>query len=79
MGGFNDNFNDLLIKRFGFSYTEAGQLIMIPFGGMAIYSVIIGKLLSDYPAYRRITTLVTFSWNFIAMLALYYLPNSHSP
>ena len=42
---FIDNINDLLVKRFGFTYLEAGRLGMIPFSALAVLSIVAGKLL----------------------------------
>ena len=56
-GSFIDNSNDLLVKRFGFAYLEAGRLGMIPFSALTVLSIVAGKFLSDYPKYRRIAYL----------------------
>lgn len=79
MCAFNDNLNDMLNKRFGFSYTDAGKLLMIPFGAMTIYSMIIGKVLAILPHIRRKILVLTFAFNFFMIIILYYLPNSTQP
>ena len=46
---------------------------------MAVYSLIMGNILQSRPALRRTLILATFTFNFLAINALYYLPNSTSP
>ena len=79
MSAFIDNLNDLFLKRFGFKYTQVGILMMIPYGFMTIYSIVIGKFLADNPQLRRKLLVIAYSLNFILFIFLYYLPNTKEP
>ena len=79
MGPFNDNLNELLIRRFGVPYTTAGQLLLIPMSGLTILTFIFGNILKNNPRVRRLSIAVASVLYLTTMAALYYLPNSAEP
>ena len=76
LGPFNDNLNDLLVKRFSIPYADAGRLLLIPSGGLSICSVIIGKVFTHYPRLRRRSFIFSTGLFFVTMILLYFLPNT---
>lgn len=79
MGPFNDNLNELLVTRFGVSYTTSGQLILIQWAGLAVFVLIYGRFLRAKPHLRRLSILIAFSFYFAAQMGLYFLPNAEHP
>lgn len=70
-----DNLNDLLVKRFQFSYVTAGYFLFIPYGVAAIFSFLIGNVLVKKPILKRKIILggsIMFS---LGILCTYLLPN----
>ena len=74
-----DNLNDLIVKRFSISYSNAGRLLLIPFGGLSILSIIVGKTFIHYPHLRRGSFLLSTCLFFVMMVCLYFLPNTSDP
>lgn len=76
---FIDNLNDLLVKRFGFSYVVSGRLCMIPYVSLTFLAIVAGKLIADNPQYRRLSYVASSVEFFFIMICLYFLPNSTQP
>ena len=55
LGPFNDNLNDLLVNRFNIPYKDAGGLLLIPFGGLSIFSILVGLYLSKKPTHTIVS------------------------
>ena len=53
--------------------------MMIPYGVMSIYGIIIGKILADNPTFRRKLLVLAYSLNFVLFIFFYYLPNTNEP
>ena len=79
LGPFNDNLNDLLVNRFNIPYKDAGGLLLIPFGGLSIFSILVGLYLSKKPTHRRSSFLLSTTLYFVFMGCLYLLPNTTNP
>lgn len=76
---FLDNFNELLVKRFGISYTDAGKLILVPWTFYMICAIPMGKILSVRPKWRRSVFVLGVSVYSILMLGLYLIENTGQP
>jgi hypothetical protein len=74
LGGFMDNLNDLLVKRFNIAYTDAGALLIIPYSGLTIFSIIFSVLISKKPSFRRITYVISTLLYALGQIFLYLLP-----
>lgn len=74
LGGFMDNLNDLLVKRFNIPYTDAGALLIIPYSGLTIFSIIFSVLITKKPHIRRNTFLISNLLYAIGQVFLYLLP-----
>lgn len=79
LGSFNDNLNELIVSRFNFKYADTGKILLIPFMGMAIFTIIIGYLLRQKPHLRRIIIAFGTMLYFAAHVGLYLLPNTKNP
>ena len=69
-----DNLNDLLVKRFNIPYPDAGALLIIPYSGLTIFSIIFSVLISKKPHTRRNTFLMSNLLYALAQVLLYLLP-----
>ena len=79
MGPFNDNLNELLVRRFGISYTTSGGLLLIPMTGLTVLTFVFGKMLRDNAAIRRLSIAVGSLFYLATMTSLYFLPNTTHP
>lgn len=79
LGPFLNNLNDLIVRRFAISYADTGKLLIIPFGALSIFSVIVGKVFTQNSKIRRKSFLFSTSLYFVMMAALYFVPNQESP
>lgn len=61
---FSNNVSNLLVKRFGFSIIQAGNLVMIIYLGAAFIGLFFGKLLDRHG--KRIRVLIIASMFFLA-------------
>jgi hypothetical protein len=76
LGPFNDNLNDLIVKRFNIPYVTVGKLLLIPFTFLAPFSLAVGTICTKKPHYRRNIMLISSLIYFSAILSLYLLPNT---
>jgi hypothetical protein len=76
---FIDNLTDLIVKCYSFSYSTAGQLVMILFVFLTLFSIILGNILSANPHTRRSIYLFSTTLYFLSMIALYFLPSTSKP
>jgi hypothetical protein len=76
LGSFNDNLNEYIVSRFGFAYTDAGKLLLIPFLSLAIFTGIVGILLQKNPTFRRKCILFSTTLYMLMHFSLLLLPNS---
>lgn len=74
LGGFMDNLNDLLVKRFSIPYTDAGALLITPYSGLTLFSIIFSVLISKRPSIRRNTYLISTLLYALGQVLLYLLP-----
>jgi MFS family permease len=70
-----DNLNDLLVKRFQFSYVTAGYFLFIPYGLAAAFSFLIGKVLNKIPTLKRKIIVFGSILYSVGILASFLLPN----
>ena len=76
---FYDNLNELIVKSYALEYTTTGRLILIPYTGLAILSIIFGKLLKEKPEFRRFSYVLGTFFYFGSFLFLYRVPNTGAP
>ena len=76
LGPVNDNFNELLVKRFSISYTDAGKLLLIHFTLLPFISAIFSYVLGKVPHIRRLSIVISSSLYFLAHLSVYSLGNT---
>lgn len=76
LGSCLDNMNDLLVKRFNIPYTDAGLLLITPYSGLAIFSVIFGFAIGKWPQSRRPTYVLSTALYFVGQILLYLLPET---
>lgn len=79
LGPVNDNLNELLVARFGISYTDAGKLLLIHFTLLPFISALFAYFLRKKPSIRRMSIVVSSLLYVIAHLVVYFLPNSPEP
>ena len=77
LGPYFDNFNDMIVKRFGISYTDAGKMIIIPEALLVVFGYIIQKICSNDAKWRR-KLLLGFSILYLGFISwIYLLPNTN--
>ena len=79
LGPVNDNFNELLVRRFNISYTDAGKLLLIHFTLLPFISALFSYALGKVPHLRRLSIVVSSILYFLAHLSVYFLGNTSSP
>lgn len=73
------NLNDLIINRFSIDYVTTGYLLIIPFLSGSVFALIFGHLIKVSPKTRRPLILQGPVLLAMGLIALYFLPNKHSP
>jgi hypothetical protein len=75
LGSFVDNLNDTLVKRFQIPYVTAGEILILPYGLASLISIVLGKMLSLRPKWRRKSFFAASLSYFLGITGIYLLPN----
>lgn len=79
LGSFNDNLNDLIVKRFNIPYADAGILLVIPFASVAILSILFSIVMNKHPKTRRTLMVASTVLYLVGQIVLYFLPDTQEP
>lgn len=79
MTPYVDNLTDLLVKRFGIQYANAGLFVMVPSGLCPLFGFIWIWLIKKYPNERRLI-FITMSLSTVMLhLLMMVVPNTDTP
>lgn len=79
LGPFFDNLNDLMVKRFNISYTDSGNMLLIPFSMLVVFAYLLTKISKSKPHWRRPCLLFASILYFLTISLLYLMPNTNTP
>lgn len=77
MTPYIDNLTDLLVKRFGIEYANAGLFVMVPSGLCPLFAFIWIWLVKKYPHQRRLLFAAMASSTVLLHLLMMIIPNSN--
>lgn len=79
VGPYFDNMNDMIVKRFGINYTDAGKMLILPEALLVVFGYGISKTCSIKPHWRRKILLIISISYLILISLMYLLPNTKEP
>ena len=79
LGPYFDNMNDMIVKRFGIDYTDAGKMLIVPEALLVVFGYGISKTCSIKPHWRRKILLIISIAYFVLISIVYLLPNTKEP
>jgi hypothetical protein len=71
--------NDMIVKRFGIGYTDAGKMLIIPEALLVVFGFGLAKAFEHKPKRRRKVLLFGSIIYFVFISILYLLPNTDEP